>query len=102
MKAIGIIEVVANVAAYACLDAMLKAADVSVVTAEKALGGRLVSIIIEGSTSDVKAALEHGKQAAESVGTVAAMVAINHPHDELKRVITESLNYKKVVQNGKS
>jgi|BioPla2DNA2_1021312.scaffolds.fasta_scaffold180170_1 ethanolamine utilization protein EutM len=90
MKAIGVLEVAANVAAIEALDAMLKAADVSLVTTEKALGGRLVSLVIEGSVSDVKEALEHGKQVAAKLGSVAAAVSINSPHEEVQKIVLHS------------
>ena len=57
----GLIEVSGVVAAVDSLDAMCKAADVSLVTWERKLGGRLVTIIVEGYVSDVKAAVEAAK-----------------------------------------
>ena len=54
----GLIEVSGVVAAIDSLDAMCKAAEVELVTWERKLGGRLVTIIVEGTVSDVKAAVE--------------------------------------------
>jgi len=90
MKAIGVLEVDANVAAIEALDAMLKAANVSLVTTERALGGRLVSMIVEGSVSDVKEAIAHGKLAAARLGKVAAAITINSPHEEVQKLILHS------------
>ncbi len=90
MRAIGILEVDANVAAIEALDAMLKAADVSLVTTEKALGGRLVSMIIQGAVSDVKEAIEHGKVAAARLGKVAAAITISSPHEEVQKLVLHS------------
>ena len=67
-KAIALLEVQAMVAAIAGLDAMLKAADVRLIHVEKRLGGRLVTIVVDGTVSDVTAAAEAGKAAAAQVG----------------------------------
>lgn len=52
---IGLLEVSGLVASITGLDAMLKAANVSLIHSEKRLGGRLVTLIIKGSVSSVKA-----------------------------------------------
>ena len=64
MKAIALLEVQALVAAITGLDAMAKAADVKLIHVEKRLGGRLVTIVVEGEVSAVRAALEAGAAAA--------------------------------------
>ena len=60
MKAIALLEVQAMVAAITGLDAMVKAADVKLIHVEKRLGGRLVTVVVEGEVSAVTAALEAG------------------------------------------
>ncbi len=90
MDSLGIIEVAANTAAIQALDAMCKAAAVNLVAIRRTLGGRLVSIIIEGSVSDVQTALEAGNAAASKLGKVAAMVAINNPHQELVKLMDKA------------
>ena len=67
--AYGIIEVSGVVAAVDSLDAMCKAANVSFVTWERKLGGRLVTIIVEGDVSDAKAAVEAAGNICEVRGT---------------------------------
>ena len=69
-KAIALLEVQALTAAIEGLDAMLKAANVRLVHVEKRLGGRLVTIVVDGTVSDVTAAAEAGKIAAAKVGVV--------------------------------
>ena len=64
MKAIALLEVQAMVAAITGLDAMVKAADVKLIHVEKRLGGRLVTVVVEGEVSAVSAALEAGAAAA--------------------------------------
>ena len=48
MKALGFIEISGVTAAVDALDIMCKSADVDFVTWERKLGGRLVTVIIEG------------------------------------------------------
>ena len=55
MKSLGLIEVESVAAAVDALDLMCKAADVEFVTWERKLGGRLVTVIVEGQISAVKA-----------------------------------------------
>ena len=53
-KAIALLEVQAMVTAIVGLDAMVKAADVKLIHVEKRLGGRLVTVVVEGSVSACK------------------------------------------------
>ena len=75
------------VAAIAGLDAMVKAADVRLIHVEKRLGGRLVTLVIDGSVSDVTAALEAGREAAAQVGTVKLAEVIARPHPEVTKFL---------------
>ena len=59
MKSIGLVEVVGVTAGIDCLDIMCKSADVEFVTWERKLGGRLVTIVVEGQVSAVTAAVEN-------------------------------------------
>lgn len=84
-QAIGIIEIQSLTAALEALDSMLKAADVKYLTSEKKLGGRLVTIIVEGSVSDVIAAIEAGKVKGGAIGKVVAAEWIAAPHQEMMK-----------------
>jgi len=86
-KAIALIEVQALVAAIAGLDAMLKVADVRLVHIERRLGGRMVTIIVDGSVSNVQEAARAGKAAAEKIGKVKVCEVIPRPHPEIKKFI---------------
>ena len=86
-KAIALLEVQAMVAAIAGLDAMVKAADVRLIHVEKRLGGRLVTLVIDGSVSDVTAALEAGREAAAQVGNVKLGEVIARPHPEVTKFL---------------
>ena len=91
-KAIALLEVQALTAAIEGLDAMLKAANVRLVHVEKRLGGRLVTIVVDGTVSDVTAAAEAGKIAAAKVGVVCLCEVITIPHPQ-----NVELLYKDVV-----
>ena len=87
MKAVALLEVQAMVAAIAGLDAMVKAADVSLIHVEKRLGGRLVTIVVEGEVSAVTAALEAGAAVADEVGNVKVKEVIANPHPEVMKFL---------------
>ena len=82
---IGLLEVSGMVAAITGLDAMAKAANVSLIHSEKRLGGRLVTLIIRGTVSAVQAAVEAGAKAAEPLGKIHGKALIAHPHGEIMK-----------------
>ncbi len=86
-KAIALLEVQAMVAAIAGLDAMVKAADVRLIHTEKRLGGRLVTVVVDGTISDVTAAAEAGRAAAAQVGNVKLCEVIANPHPEITKFL---------------
>ncbi len=86
-KAIALLEVQALVASIAGLDAMCKAANVSLIHVEKRLGGRLVTVVVEGSVSAVTAAAEAGAKAAAEVGKVKLCEVIARPHPDIMRFL---------------
>ena len=86
-KAIALLEVQAMVTAIVGLDAMVKAADVKLIHVEKRLGGRLVTVVVEGSVSAVHAAADAGKAAAAEVGNVKLCEVIARPHPEVMKFL---------------
>ena len=87
----GLIEVSGVVAAIDSLDAMCKAAEVSLVTWERKLGGRLVTIIVEGSVSDVKAAVEAAANICKANHHIlAASGVIASPDAETRKLVALS------------
>ena len=86
-KAIALLEVQAMVAAIAGLDAMCKAADVRLIHVEKRLGGRLVTVVVEGTVSAVEAAAAAGAAAAAKVGNVKLCEVIARPHPDIMRFL---------------
>ena len=88
MKAIALLEVQAMVAAIAGLDAMVKTADVKLIHVEKRLGGRLVTVVVEGEVSAVQAAAKAGAVAAAEVGKVKLCEVIARPHPDVMKFLT--------------
>ena len=85
MESIGLLEVEGLIASIEGLDAMLKTANVRLIHTEKRLGGRLVTIIVAGSVSAVKAAVEAGEKRASALGTVYGTEVIASPHEEVTK-----------------
>ena len=86
MKSLGFIEVSGVVAAVNALDTMVKTADVEFVTWERKLGGRLVTIVVQGDVSAVTQAVETA--AAQCISAKPAIHAvIARPHEETIKMI---------------
>lgn len=86
-RAIALIEVQSLAAAIEGLDTMLKTANVRLVHIERRLGGRMVTIIVDGDVADVQEAALAGKAAAARVGTVKLCEVIPRPHPEVQKFI---------------
>jgi microcompartment protein CcmL/EutN len=87
-NAIGMIETKGYVAALAAADAMVKAANVTIVGRED-VGDGLVSVTIVGDVGAVKAATEAGAETASTVGELISVHVIPRPHPELGKHFTE-------------
>ena len=87
----GLVEVSGIVAALDTLDAMCKAASVKLVTWERKLGGRLVTLIVEGDVADVTAAVEAAAHIAKANNHIlAASGIIAAPAEETRRMVARS------------
>ena len=84
-KSYGFIEIPSTSAAITALDIMLKTADVEFVTWEKKLGGRLVTVVIQGTVSAVTEAVEAASQ--KSIKDIVAKAIIANPHEEIMRLV---------------
>jgi ethanolamine utilization protein EutM len=86
-NAIGMIETKGYVAALAAADAMVKAANVTIVGREE-VGDGLVAVTIIGDVGAVKAATEAGSEAASQVGELVSVHVIPRPHVEVGKHFT--------------
>ena len=85
MNSLGFVEVSGVVAAVDALDIMCKSADVSLVSWERKLGGRLVTLMVTGNVSAVKAAVENAERSC--IKKPAATAVIANPHEETVRLV---------------
>ncbi len=85
-QALGMIETRGIVASIEAADAMVKAANVTIVGHTKA-GGGLVSVIVRGEVGAVKASTDAGAVAANKVGEVVSVHVIPRPHDEVYDIL---------------
>lgn len=85
MQALGFFEIAGVTPAVTALDIMCKTANVTFVSWERKLGGRLVTIIIEGDISDVSQALEAA--ASGGIKKPVNYLSIARPHEEVVRLV---------------
>ena len=86
-EALGMIETKGYVAALAAADAMVKAANVTIVGREE-VGDGLVAVVIQGDVGAVKAATEAGAETVATVGELVSVHVIPRPHAELGKHFT--------------
>jgi ethanolamine utilization protein EutM len=83
---IGMIETRGYVGSVEASDAMVKAANVSLVR-QIQIGGGFVTVVVKGDVGSVKAAVEAGAEAAKRVGELVCSHVIPRPHSELLKQI---------------
>src|SRR5205085_9761229 len=86
MEALGMIETKGLVALVEASDAMLKAANVTLIGWQK-IGSGLVTALVVGDVAAVKAAIDAGSAAAGRVGEVIGVQVIPRPHEDLGAVL---------------
>lgn len=86
LEALGMIETRGLVAAVEAADAMLKAANVTLIGTEK-IGSGLVSVMVRGDVGAVKAAVEAGGASAQKLGEIIATHVIPRPHSDVEKIL---------------
>jgi ethanolamine utilization protein EutM len=86
LEALGMIETKGLVALIEASDAMMKAANVTLIGWQK-IGSGLVTALCVGDVAAVKAALDAGAAAAGRVGEVIGVQVIPRPHEDLGTVL---------------
>lgn len=84
-NALGFIEISGTTAAITALDIMCKTASVELVTWERKLGGRLVTLIINGEVSAVSNAIEAASK--NGLRPPVASLVIANPHPETVKMV---------------
>ena len=83
-NALGMIETKGYVAALAAADAMVKAANVTIIGRQE-VGDGLVAVVVAGDVGAIKTATEAGAETAGTVGELVSVHVIPRPHAELGR-----------------
>ena len=86
MEALGMIETKGLTALIEASDAMLKAANVTLIGWQK-IGSGMVTAMVVGDVAAVKAAVDAGAAAAGRVGEVVGVQVIPRPHEDLGAVL---------------
>ncbi len=84
--ALGLIETMGLIGLIGAIDAMLKAATVEMASSVIKLDGGVVSVMVRGDVSSVRAAVEAGAEAAGRIGELRAAHVIPRPDDAVVRV----------------
>jgi ethanolamine utilization protein EutM len=84
-SALGLIETQGLVGLVGAIDAMLKAARVELASSIVKLDGGLVSVMVRGDVSSVRAAVEAGAEAAARIGELKAAHVIPRPGERIVR-----------------
>ncbi len=85
-QALGMVETKGLVAAIEAADAMVKAANVTLIGKEK-IGSGLVTVMVKGDVGAVKAAVDAGAGAAKRVGELYSVHVIPRPHDDVEAIL---------------
>ncbi len=86
MEALGLLETKGLVALIEASDAMVKAANVTLIGWQK-IGSGLVTAMVVGDVAAVKAAVDAGAAAAARVGEVVGVQVLPRPHEDLGAVL---------------
>ncbi|MCI0130363.1 MULTISPECIES: ethanolamine utilization microcompartment protein EutM [Enterococcaceae] len=84
--ALGMVETKGLIGSIEAADAMVKAANVSLVGREF-VGGGIVTVMVRGDVGAVKAATDAGASAAERVGELLSVHVIPRPHGEVENIL---------------
>ena len=92
-EALGMIETKGYVSNVEASDAMVKAANVTLVKTIP-IGGGLITILCKGDIGSVKAAVDAGSKAAAKVGELVSSHILARPHEDLLRSFLGQTNQK--------
>ncbi len=86
LMALGMIETKGLVGSIEAADAMVKAANVSLI-GKVHVGGGLVTVMVRGDVGAVKAATDAGAAAASKVGELVSVHVIPRPHGDVEFIL---------------
>ena len=85
-EALGMIETKGLIGSIEAADAMVKAANVTLI-GKVHVGGGLVTVMVRGDVGAVKAAVDAGATAAKRVGELYGTHVIPSPHDDVENIL---------------
>ena len=85
-NALGMVETKGLVGSIEAADAMVKAANVTLIGKEQ-IGAGLVTVLVSGDVGAVKAATDAGAAAADRVGELISVHVIPRPHTEVGAIL---------------
>ena len=85
-QALGMVETRGLVGAIEAADAMVKAANVTLLGKEQ-IGHGLVTVMVRGDVGAVKASVEAGSAAASRVGELISKHVIPRPHGDVEKIL---------------
>lgn len=86
LSALGMVETKGLVGSIEAADAMVKAANVTLI-GKVLVGGGLVTVMVRGDVGAVKAATDAGAAAAERVGELISVHVIPRPHGDVEFIL---------------
>ena len=90
-EALGMIETKGYVGSVEASDAMVKAANVTLIKTNP-IGGGLITVMARGDVGSIKAAVDAGSKAAGKVGELISSHIIARPHDDLLKAFLGDAN----------
>ncbi len=86
--ALGMVETKGLVGSIEAADAMVKAANVTLLGSEY-VGGGFVTVMVRGDVGAVKAATDAGAAAAKRVGELISVHVIPRPHSDVEMILPQ-------------
>ena len=80
------VETKGLIGAIEAADAMVKAANVTLLGKER-IGSGLVTVMVRGDVGAVKASVEAGAAAAKRVGELVSVHVIPRPHEDVEKIL---------------
>ncbi len=86
LQALGMVETKGLIGSVEAADAMVKAANVTLI-GKVHVGGGLVTVMVRGDVGAVKAATDAGAAAAGKVGELVSVHVIPRPHSDVEFIL---------------
>ena len=86
VEALGMVETRGLVAAIEAADAMVKAANVTLIGTER-IGSGLVTVMVRGDVGAVQAATDAGSAAGSRLGELVSVHVIPRPHGDVEKIL---------------